>query len=121
MESCVASVEFQLKVDDSPLLTEAGLACSVTVGRAGAGAGAGGGGGATVFFPQPRKEQQQRTRRENWRGRASVKPSTCLSSWTVRSRECPTRTNIVPPAGWVRVISRITIYHTWCVKACLAF
>jgi hypothetical protein len=42
MESSVASVEFQLKVADSPLLTEVGLACSVTVGRAGAGAGAGG-------------------------------------------------------------------------------
>src|SRR5713101_2219931 len=55
MESCVASVEFQLKVADSPLLTEVGLACSVTVGLA-----AGGGGsvvlgvGATVFLPQPK-------------------------------------------------------------------
>jgi hypothetical protein len=38
MVSCVASVEFQLKVADSPLLMEVGLACSVTVGVAGAGA-----------------------------------------------------------------------------------
>jgi hypothetical protein len=42
MDSSVASVEFQLNVADSPLLMELGLACSVTVGRAGAGAGAGG-------------------------------------------------------------------------------
>src|SRR5713101_5233379 len=54
MESCVASVEFQLKVADSPLLTEVGLACSVTVGRAAAGGGGGGGGGGVTFFgPQP--------------------------------------------------------------------
>jgi len=47
-------VEFQLKDDDSPELMEDGLACKVTVGRAGAGAGGGGvGGGATVFLPQP--------------------------------------------------------------------
>jgi hypothetical protein len=45
MVSCVASVEFQLKFADSPLLMEVGLACSVTVGRAGAGACTGGGGG----------------------------------------------------------------------------
>jgi hypothetical protein len=51
----VASVEFQLKVEESPLLTEPGLACRVTVGRAGAGAGAGaGGGGVTFFGPQPK-------------------------------------------------------------------
>src|SRR5260370_37185011 len=55
MESCVASVEFQLKVADSPLLTEVGLACSVTVGVAGGGAAAGGaGGGVTFFGPQPK-------------------------------------------------------------------
>jgi hypothetical protein len=40
----VASVEFQLNVDDSPLLMEDGLACKVTVGVDGAGAGAGAGG-----------------------------------------------------------------------------
>jgi len=45
MLSSVASVEFQLKVADSPLLMELGLACSVTVGRAAAGACTGGGGG----------------------------------------------------------------------------
>src|SRR5258708_2897815 len=55
MLSWVASVEFQLKVADSPLLMEAGLACSVTVGRAATGAGGGGGGGAaTFFFAQPK-------------------------------------------------------------------
>src|SRR5881392_759005 len=109
MESCVASVEFQLKVDDSPALTEDGLACKVTVGRAGAGAGGGGvGGGATVFLPQPTVRAAA----------ASAKPSTCLSSWTIRSRECPTRANMVPPAGWVRVISCITIYYTWRKNAC---
>jgi hypothetical protein len=54
MESCVASVEFQLNVADSPLLTEVGLAWSVTVGVAGAGAGSGfAGGGVTFFGPQP--------------------------------------------------------------------
>jgi hypothetical protein len=54
MESCVALVEDQLKVVESPLLMEVGLACSVTVGRAGAGAGGGGGGGAaTGFLAQP--------------------------------------------------------------------
>jgi len=40
MESSVASVEFQLKVEDSPFFTVVGLACRVTVGRAAAGAGA---------------------------------------------------------------------------------
>jgi hypothetical protein len=55
MLSCVASVEFQLRVEDSPLLMEAGLACNVTVGDDGAGFSAGGGGGgATVFFLQPK-------------------------------------------------------------------
>jgi hypothetical protein len=55
MESCVASVEFQLKVAESPLLMVDGLACNVTVGRAGAGAGAGCGGGvATGFLAQPK-------------------------------------------------------------------
>jgi hypothetical protein len=49
MLSCVASVEFQLSVDDSPFLMELGLARSVTVGRVGAGAGAGGGGGGVGF------------------------------------------------------------------------
>jgi hypothetical protein len=32
MESCVALVEVQLSVEDSPLLMEAGLAENVTVG-----------------------------------------------------------------------------------------
>jgi hypothetical protein len=55
MESSVASVEFQLKVEDSPLFTVVGLACRVTVGRAAAGAGAGGaGGGAFGGFLQPK-------------------------------------------------------------------
>jgi hypothetical protein len=55
MVSCVASVEFQLKVADSPLLMELGLACKVTVGRAAAGGGGGGGGGgATFFLAQPK-------------------------------------------------------------------
>jgi hypothetical protein len=55
MASCVASVEFQLKVADSPLLMEAGLACKVTVGRAGAGGGAAvEGGWAFGGFLQPK-------------------------------------------------------------------
>src|SRR6266699_3812219 len=54
MLSFVASVEFQLKVEGSPLLTEAGLACNVTVGLAAAGGGAAcWGGAATFFLPQP--------------------------------------------------------------------
>src|SRR5215472_8674388 len=53
IESCVASVEFQVRVEDSPLLTVVGLACNVTVGRAGAGAAAGGGGGGVTFLLQP--------------------------------------------------------------------
>src|SRR5229473_149791 len=49
MLSWVASVEFQLRVEESPLLMVAGLACNVTVGDDGAGFSAGsGGGGATV-------------------------------------------------------------------------
>src|ERR1700722_15568363 len=54
MVSCVASVEVQLRVVESPLLMEGGLACSETVGR-GAGGGGGGGGacGAGGFFVQP--------------------------------------------------------------------
>jgi hypothetical protein len=48
-------VEFQLKVEESPLLMEVGLAWSVTVGRAGAGAAAGGGAfAATGFLAQPK-------------------------------------------------------------------
>jgi len=54
MESCVASVEFQLKVEVPPLSMEAGLACSVTVGVAGAGAGAWAGGAALGGFLQPK-------------------------------------------------------------------
>src|SRR5580658_5036658 len=54
MVSCVASVEVQLRVVESPLLMEVGLACSETVGRAAAGGGGGGGGGAAGgFFLQP--------------------------------------------------------------------
>src|ERR1700738_417519 len=55
MVSCVALVEDQLNVDESPLLMDVGSAESVTVGCAGAGAGAGAGGGvvATGFFLQP--------------------------------------------------------------------
>src|SRR5579864_1851759 len=50
MVSCVASVEVQLKVVESPLLMEVGLAWIETVGRLGAGAGGGGGGGAAGGF-----------------------------------------------------------------------
>src|SRR5271155_6185835 len=51
MVSCVASVEVQLRVVESPLLMEVGLACSETVGfTAGGGAGAGAGGGAAGGF-----------------------------------------------------------------------
>src|ERR1700680_4743420 len=54
MVSCVASVEVQLRVVESPLLIEVGLACSETVGRAAGGGGGGGGGGAAGgFFAQP--------------------------------------------------------------------
>jgi hypothetical protein len=54
MLSCVALVEDQLRVVESPLLMVSGLACSVKVGRAGAGGGGGGGGGgAAGFFAQP--------------------------------------------------------------------
>src|SRR5580704_12966995 len=55
MVSCVASVEVQLKVVESPVLMEVGLACSETVGRAAGGGGGGGAGGgvATFFGPQP--------------------------------------------------------------------
>ncbi len=45
MVSCVASVEVQLKVVESPLLMEVGLACNETVGFDGAG----GGGCSTVL------------------------------------------------------------------------
>jgi len=55
MLSAVASVEFQLSVDDSPLLMEAGLACNVTVGRAATGGGAAAAGGwAFGGFLQPK-------------------------------------------------------------------
>src|SRR5271163_450753 len=54
MVSCVASVEVQLRVVESPVLMEVGLACSETVGRAAAGGGGGGGGGAFgTGFLQP--------------------------------------------------------------------
>ncbi len=53
MLSCVALVEDQLRVVESPLLMVSGLACSVTVGRAAAGGGGGGGGGALGFLAQP--------------------------------------------------------------------
>jgi hypothetical protein len=54
MESCVALVEDQLKVVESPLAREVGLACSVTVGRAAGGGGAAGGGvDVTGFLAQP--------------------------------------------------------------------
>jgi hypothetical protein len=54
MVSCVASVEVQLKVVESPVLMEVGLACSETVGRAAGGGGGGGGGGAAAgFLAQP--------------------------------------------------------------------
>src|SRR5580658_9058574 len=54
MVSCVASVEVQLSVVESPVLMEVGLACSETVGRA-AGGGGGGGVGCAAggFLAQP--------------------------------------------------------------------
>src|SRR5580704_17613454 len=54
MASCVASVEVQLSVVESPVLMEVGLACSETVGReTGGGGGGGGGGPAAGFLAQP--------------------------------------------------------------------
>src|SRR5262249_49942647 len=52
IESCVAFVEDQLSVVASPLFSDVGFACSVTVGRAGAGGG-GGGGVCLTGFLQP--------------------------------------------------------------------
>jgi hypothetical protein len=51
--SDVAFVEDQFSVAASPFLIEVGLACNVTVGRAGGGAGCGGGGGGVAFFAHP--------------------------------------------------------------------
>jgi hypothetical protein len=54
MVSCVASVEVQLRVVESPLLMEVGLACSDTLGFAAGGGGGGGvGGAAGGFLLQP--------------------------------------------------------------------
>jgi hypothetical protein len=54
MVSCVASVDVQVKVVESPLLMEVGLAWMETVGRLGVGAGgAGVGGGAGGVCLQP--------------------------------------------------------------------
>src|ERR1700675_4194849 len=54
MVSCVASVDVQVRVVESPLLIDVGLACSETVGRVAGGGGGGGGGGVLIcFFPTP--------------------------------------------------------------------
>jgi hypothetical protein len=46
----VALLEVQLRVEESPLLMEPGLAWSETVGFAAGGGAAAGGGGASVTF-----------------------------------------------------------------------
>jgi hypothetical protein len=51
--NCVAFVEDQLSVVESPLLSDVGFACNVTVGRAGGGGCVGVGFCSTFFGPQP--------------------------------------------------------------------
>src|SRR5439155_13873005 len=51
--NCVAFVEDQLNVVESPLLSDVGFACSVTVGRAGGGVCATGGGTTGGFLVHP--------------------------------------------------------------------
>src|SRR3984893_17222129 len=77
MVSCVAFVEVQLSVDESPLSMEDGSAESVTVGCAGAGADAGAGGGvvATGFFLQPPVKMvatRPATNKERYNGRETT-------------------------------------------------
>jgi len=60
IESCVASVEFQLRVADSTFIEELGLACSVTVGRAAAGGGGGEVAEGRLFSGNNQKRRQRR-------------------------------------------------------------
>jgi hypothetical protein len=62
MVSCVASVDVQVRVVESPLLMEVGLAWMETVGRAAGGGGGGGVGGAAAgFLLQPATKATART------------------------------------------------------------
>jgi hypothetical protein len=62
MVRVVASVEVQLKVEESPLLMEVGVAWMETVGFAAAGGGGGGGGGGAIsFFLQPATKARAKT------------------------------------------------------------
>src|ERR1700687_2838617 len=116
MVSCVAFVEFQLNVEESPRLMAVGSAESVTVGCAGTGARAGAGGGvvATVFFLQPTVKMvatKPATSKARYNGRETTVIRILLRrTWNTRVR--PTEGNILTPAGWFRAISRITIHST---------
>src|ERR1700724_3088608 len=116
MVSCVAFVELQLSVEESPLLMELGSADSVTVGCGlGCSTGAGGGGVvATGFFLQPPAKMVTTTPATNkarYNGRETTAIRILLRrTWNTRVR--PTEGNIVTPVGWFRAISRITIYST---------
>src|SRR5271168_3230370 len=115
MESCVASVEDQLRVADSPGLMELGLDESVTVGRDGAGAGAGAGGGAaTGFLAQPKVKTAAAnavTRVARLSVRDTAVMRILLEVWNPVFEPTGMKP-IVPPAGRVRAISRNTIYYT---------
>jgi hypothetical protein len=67
MVSCVASVEVQLSVDESPFSTALGLASRVTVGWAAAGAGGAVGGAVTclgfLLHPNAKTEAASSTNR----------------------------------------------------------
>jgi hypothetical protein len=108
----VASVEVQLRVVESPLLIEVGLACSETVGRAAAGGGGGGGGGAAAgFLAQPAANATAST---------AVRMAPRYKELETRFIRIlpqhknpfvgPTRGFILSLAGWVMEIHRITIY-----------
>src|SRR5215469_8577282 len=115
MVSEVASVEFQLKVDASPLLMEVGLAWSVTVGRAGGAAGAGGVGGAAAgFFPQPKVKTVARSATDRQARYSLLEAGIMRFLLRLYGFPCsPTRAAVILTlAGWVRGISRITIYYT---------
>src|SRR5207253_10621057 len=93
----ISSVEFHVRVEDSPLLMVVGLACNVTVGRAGAGAGAGGGGGGVTFLLQPETstaEPNRASSRARWSKReAKVIPI------LLKRLESPNRPAILSSAG----------------------
>jgi hypothetical protein len=116
MVSCVAFVDDQLNVEESPLLIEVGSADSVTVvWGLGCSTGAGGGGVvATGFFLQPPANTVATiaaTNKARYNGRETTAIRILLRrTWNTRVR--PTEGNIVTPAGWFRAISRITIYST---------